>query len=237
MADYNSAYTGVQIDENIALAATATQPGDLATVATTGAYNDLTGKPTLGSSGGPAYSTDVVAVASGYEKRNQNWSAARRKWDVGYTRTQAQLDTLVAFFHAAKGKANGFRFKDHADFRSGPPSRLPQAGDQHQATGDGVTRSFALIKTYGSANPYVRRITKPVAGSLKVAVDGVPAATSLDATTGTFTFTSPPAQGAVITAGFEFDVPVRFDSDRLEISLAAFEAGQIPSIPIVEIRP
>ena len=190
-----------------------------------------------GASGGPERRTEIVTLGSGREERNARWAGSRRRYDAGLgIRSLDALHDVIRFFEERRGRLIGFRFKDHADFRSGPPSRLPQAGDQRQATGDGVTRSFALIKTYGSANPYVRRITKPVAGSLKVAVDGVPAATSLDSITGTFTFTSPPAQGAVITAGFEFDVPVRFDTDRIAVSMASYQAGEVPDVPVIEVR-
>lgn len=190
-----------------------------------------------GASGGPERRTEIVTLGSGREERNSRWAASRRRYDAGLgIRSLDALHDVIRFFEERRGRLIGFRYEDHADFRSCAPSKLPQASDQFQAKGDGASRSFPLIKTYGSANPFVRRIAKPVAGSLKVAVNGQQAAATLDAVNGTINFASPPAAGAVITAGFEFDVPVRFDTDRLEISLAAFEAGQIPAIPIVEIR-
>lgn len=110
-------------------------------------------------------------------------------------------------------------------------------------TGDGAETEFQLIKTYGETfAPYVREILKPVDGTLVVAVDGTPQTEDVDYTadytSGVVTFESGsvPGMSDEITAGFEFDVPVRFDSDQLSINLDNFSAGQIPNIAIVEIR-
>ncbi len=111
------------------------------------------------------------------------------------------------------------------------------------ATGDGAASAFQLIKTYGATYaPWTRTIQLPVAGSVLVAVDGVsqdPENFLVSGNTGVVTFLPEhvPAVDAVVTAGFEFDVPVRFDTDQLEINLSEIEAGSIPHIPIVEIRP
>ena len=81
-----------------------------------------------------------------------------------------------------------------------------------------------------------------MAGSVRIAVDGVEKTDgvdwSCDPVTGLVTFEAGavPADGASVTAGFAFDVPVRFDIDRLEINLTGFDAGDIPTIPLVEIR-
>lgn len=110
-----------------------------------------------GGNGGPGYSTDIVATASGYEHRNINWADARRRWDIGYTRTQAQLDALMAFFHAMRGKANGFRFRDHSDY-------LVTTGDGRigSGAGDGTPGPHQLRKRYTSgANTTDRDIRKP----------------------------------------------------------------------------
>lgn len=190
-----------------------------------------------GAAGGPERRTEIVVLGSGREERNARWADSRRRYDAGLgIRKLDEIHDVIRFFEERRGRLHGFRWKDHADFRSGAPGSTPAATDQVQATGDGVTREFALIKTYGAENPWVRRIAKPVAASLSVAVNGVVVAATLDALAGTFRLNTAPASGAIITAGFEFDVPVRFDTDRLEISLAAFEAGQIPHVPVVEIR-
>lgn len=197
------------------------------------------------SRGGPERRTDVVALGSGREERNARWAHAKRRYDAGYgVRSLAQLSAVVAFFEERRGRLHGFRFKDRMDFRSSADGAPPQAGDQWIGAGDGARSVFQLTKTYGAGfAPYLRPIAKPVLGSVSIAVDGVPrsegAHYTLDAATGVVTFLSAhrPAAGAAVTAGFAFDVPVRFDTDRLEIDLASFEAGEIPSIPLVEIVP
>ncbi len=197
------------------------------------------------SRGGPERRTDVVLLGSGREERNARWAEARRRYDAGYgVRSLATLTQVVAFFEERRGRLYGFRFRDRMDFRSSMSGGPPQPGDQVLGKGDGKTAAFALCKTYGASfAPYGRRITKPVADSVAVAVAGDPRTQGThydcDPSTGIVTFRagSIPAAGAVVTAGFEFDVPVRFDTDRLEIDLASFEAGEIPSIPLVEIVP
>jgi len=199
----------------------------------------------LRSRGGPERRTDVVTLGSGREERNARWAHALRRYDAGYgVRSIAALSQVVAFFEERRGRLHGFRFRDRTDFRSSASGALPQPTDQLLGAGDGSRAVFALTKTYGAAfSPYVRTIAKPVAGSLAIAVGGVlkmaGAHYALDAATGLVTFAagSIPSTGAAVTAGFEFDVPVRFDTDRLEIDMASFEAGEIPSIPLIEIIP
>jgi uncharacterized protein (TIGR02217 family) len=158
-------------------------------------------------------------------------------------KTLADLYETLAFFEARAGQLYGFRFADPFDFKSGGPHEPVAVGDQRIGTGDGVKRRFQLAKTYRDAGgESMRTIEKPVAGSVRIAVDGVVidgTEFSVAATTGVVTFSAAatPAGGAVITAGFRFDTPVRFDADRLDIDLDAFQAGRIPSIPLVEIRP
>lgn len=148
---------------------------------------------------------------------------------------------MLAFFEERRGRLYGFRYRDRVDHLSGPPSRPVSAGDQPLGSGDGATRVFQLAKTYGDGPlPYRRIIAKPVAESVRVAVSGValaPAAFACDATTGRVTLAAAPPAGAPVTAGFAFDVPVRFDSDDLSIDLAAFTAGEIPKVPLIEIVP
>lgn len=192
----------------------------------------------LASSGGPERRTRIVSLASGHEERNTPWADSRRRYDAGYgVRSLDDLHAVIAFFEARRGQLHGFRWKDWADHRSGLPSSEPQATDQILGMGDGGETVFPLVKSYESgAQSHSRRIAKPVADSILVAVDGAPASFTADETTGTVTLDTAPPVGSTVTAGFEFDTPVRFDTDRLDINLAGFEAGDIPSIPIVEIR-
>lgn len=198
----------------------------------------------LKSSGGPERRTDVVTLGSGREERNARWAHSRRRYDAGYgVKTHQALSQVIEFFEERRGRLHGFRWRDRLDHSSAAPGASVTPLDQVIGTGDGETASFALTKTYGSVHaPYQRRIEKPVMGSLRVAVAGVEAvgsAFTLDTTTGIVTFAAGhiPASGQAVTAGFMFDVPVRFDTDYLEVDLSAFAAGAIPKIPLVEIKP
>jgi len=202
-------------------------------------FHDLRFSPALSfaSTGGVERRTEIVTLASGHEERNTPWAQARRRYDAGLgLRSLDDLHAVLAFYEARRGPLHAFRWKDWLDHRSCAPSETPAPTDQPIGTGDGATDSFRLAKSYGSVAPTVRPITRPVEGSVRIAVDGVETAASVDHATGIVTFAAPPAADAAITAGFEFDVPVRFASDRLEVNLAAFEAGEIPSIPILEVR-
>jgi uncharacterized protein (TIGR02217 family) len=197
----------------------------------------------LGATGGPERRTEIVTVGSGFEERNSRWADSRRSYNAGYgVKSLDDLHAVIAFFEERRGRLHGFRWKDFADCRSCLPSASPAALDQPLGEGDGATASFQLVKTYGSAfAPYVRTIRKPVAGTVRVAVAGVekaPGTFTVDHMTGVVTFEigHVPGIGQAVAAGFEFDVPARFDSDRLEISLDGFRHGAVPSIPVVEIR-
>eukprot|EP00435_Cladocopium_sp_Y103_P076947 s1_g686.t1 len=198
----------------------------------------------FGSSGGPERRTDIVTLGSGYEERNSPWADSRRRYDAGYgVRSLEDLHTVIAFFEARLGRLHGFRWKDRADHKSGPYGAPVTPTDELLGTGDGTSSSFTLKKHYASGgSSYTRSITKPIDDTVRVAVDGVeqtPASDFvLDTTDGQVTFLPgrEPASGVSVTAGFEFDVPVRFDTDFLDISLSGFDAGDIPSIPLVEIR-
>lgn len=195
----------------------------------------------LGAAGGPERLTEIVTLASGREERNSPWAGSRRRWNASVgVQSLDDLHTLVAFFEARRGRLHGFRFRDPVDWKSCAPSAAPAPDDQPLGTGDGATTAFALVKRYASGGQYADRfITKPVAGSVRVAVDSVEATEgvdfTLDALTGVVTFTSPPAAAAVLTAGFQFDTPVRFDLDRLDLHLDAFGAGDAPDAPVIEI--
>jgi len=191
------------------------------------------------STGGPARKTEIVTLGSGYEERNAVWANSRRRYDVGYgVKTLDDLHAVIAFFEARMGRLIGFRLKDFADFKSCPPGADVSPTDQALGLGDGATTQFQLAKTYTSgAGSWSRTIKKPIAGTLLIAFDGVTQASgfALDDTAGLVTFDTAPPSATAITAGFEFDTPVRFDTDQLSINLADFAAGEIPSIPIVEI--
>ena len=199
----------------------------------------------LKSAGGPQRRTDVVVLGSGREERNARWAHSRRRYDAGYgVKTFDALSAVISFFEERRGRLYGFRWRDRLDHSSTAPDATVAATDQVIGSGDGVTATFALIKTYGSLySPYQRPIAKPVPGSVRVAVAGVEVtegtAFDIDTTTGVVTFLAGhiPASGAVVTAGFVFDVAVRFDTDYLEVDLSAFAAGAIPKIPLVEIKP
>ena len=194
--------------------------------------------------GGPERRTDVVVLGSGAEERNARWADSRRSWNAGWgVKSLDDLHAVIAFFEERRGRLIGFRWRDPMDYKSCPPEGTIGALDQQIGTGDGTTAVFQLTKTYGSAfNPWTRPIRKPVAGTVLVAVGGTlqmpVTAYSVDHTTGIVTFQPGHIPGAtqIVTAGFEFDVPVRFDTDRLEINLQGFRHGAIPAIPIVEIR-
>jgi uncharacterized protein (TIGR02217 family) len=196
----------------------------------------------LGSRGGPQRATEVVLLGSGREERNARWEHARRRYDAGTgVRSLLLLSRVIAFFEERRGRLYGFRWRDGADDRSCEPGSTPAPTDQLLGTGDATRRSFALVKTYGGAfAPYRRPITRPVVSSLSVAVGGVEQAASrwsYDPSTHAVVFAANavPAAGAQVRAGFQFDVPVRFDTDHLDIDYAMLAQGRIPNIPIIEI--
>ena len=193
-----------------------------------------------GARGGPERRTQIVELASGDEERNASWANSRRRYDAAYgIRRADDLAAVVAFFEARNGQLHGFRWKDWADYKSCLPSQTPAATDQTIGTGDGATTDFQLVKVYRSGSQsWTRTITKPVAGTVRIAIDGAEQTTgwSVDTTTGVVSFTTAPAAGATITAGFEFDVPVRFDTDTLDVTLDIERLGSITSIPLLEIR-
>jgi uncharacterized protein (TIGR02217 family) len=196
----------------------------------------------LGATGGPERRTEIVTLSTGHEERNSRWADSRRRYNAGYgIRSLDDVHAVIAFFEERRGRLYGFRWRDFLDWKSGTPTSTPSPLDQAIGEGDGEAVTFQLAKTYGSMHaPYRREIRKPVDGSVRVAVDGVEIAGgsgwSCDVTDGLVTFAEPPAEGSTISAGFEFDVPVRFETDRLEVNLSSFQAGEIPAIPLTEIR-
>ena len=196
----------------------------------------------FGSVGGPERRTEIVTLTNGFEERNTPWEHSRRRYDAGVgLRSLDDVEALIAFFEARRGQLFGFRWKDWADFKSCPASKTVGAEDQVIGSGDGLAREFALKKTYLSGGEsYVRPIVKPVAGTVRIAVAGDPKAESIDwsvdAATGLIRFVDAPDVGVVVTAGYEFDVPVRFDTDLIQTSVASFQAGDVPNVPVVEVR-
>ena len=192
-----------------------------------------------GSQGGPAYNTSLIVVKSGHESRNINWESARHQYDVGYgIRKLDALEEMMEFFHVVAGRGYGFRYKDWADYKSVNTNTAISDTDQALGSGDASETDFQLIKKYEKgAMSRERDITKPVSGTTVVSLDDVsqPTGWTVDTTTGIVTFSSPPGAGVVVKAGFEFDVPVRFDTDYLAVNIADYRAGAA-RVPIIEIR-
>lgn len=187
----------------------------------------------LNAHGGASYSTDIIETHSGYEQRNVNWSQSRGRWTIDYlNKNSTNMNALLSFFNAVKGKAIGFRFKDYADF---------EGTNEPIGTGDNSETEFQLRKSYtkGSSTIY-RNITKPVASSETIKVNNVTQTSgvdyTLDTTTGIITFTSAPGSGLAITASFEFDVPVRFDTDQIDVQAITPALFSWSGIPLIELR-
>lgn len=208
------------------------------------AFHDIRFPPSLsfGALGGPERVTQIVTLANGHEERNSPWAQARRRYDAGLgLRSLDDLHDLLAFFEARQGQLHGFRWKDWSDHKSCAPSATPDPFDQLIALGDEETTAFQLRKGYASGGvTHWRPIVKPVLGTVRVAVGGVPQKEGIDWTvdpaTGVLTFAAAPDHGAEITAGFEFDVPVRFDTDAIRVQVSSFRAGEAPSVPVIEVR-
>ncbi|UWR01508.1 DUF2460 domain-containing protein [Ruegeria conchae] len=196
----------------------------------------------FGSVGGPERRTDIVTLTNGLEERNTPWAHSRRRYDAGLgMRSLDDIETLISFFEARQGQMFGFRWKDWSDFKSGAATADVDKADQVIARGDGETTEFQLVKIYSSGGfSYVRPILKPVLGTVTLGLDqdaqreGVDF--DVDLATGRVTFSAPPPEQVEITAGFEFDVPVRFDTDKIQTSVASFQAGDVPNVPVVEVR-
>jgi uncharacterized protein (TIGR02217 family) len=184
-----------------------------------------------GSAGGPEFSTDVIVTQSGHEQRNSNWVMARARYNVAYgVKSKEQLAELITFFRARKGQAEGFRYKDWTDF---------EAVGQLLGTGNGSNRDFPLIKTYANGGTTrTRFITKPVAGTVKIYLNSVlqTSGVTVNMEIGVVTLVTAPASGVNVQADFEFDVPVRFATDRLSASLDTYGSYSVKDVPLVEVR-
>ncbi|CUH53463.1 DUF2460 domain-containing protein [Shimia marina] len=196
----------------------------------------------FGALGGPQRRTEVVTLVNGFEERNTPWAHARRRYDAGLgLRSWDDIAEVIAFFEARQGQLHGFRWKDWADYRSARPSEAVHHADQVIGTGDGAATRFPLVKTYASgAQSYQRPIRKPVAQTVLVALSGGVLQEGVDydvdTALGEVVFRQAPEVGTEVTAGFEFDVPVRFDTDQIQTSMAGFKAGEVPNVPVVEVR-
>jgi uncharacterized protein (TIGR02217 family) len=189
---------------------------------------------------GPEYSTDVVAARSGFEARNINWDFPRRRFNAALgVKTIQDAETLLHFFHVMQGRGHGFRIKDYTDYKSSGVRATPANTDQIIGTGDGTNRIFQLTKRYvAGANTRTYNIKKPVAGTVIVAVNGIANTLwTIDTSTGVITFNvgQAPAAAATVTAGYEYDVPARFDTDLLNVQMLFEAAGQM-DVPVIEIR-
>jgi uncharacterized protein (TIGR02217 family) len=204
------------------------------------AFDDVLYPLALGRDAGvsPEFSTSVAVTASGHERRSSLWSDARLRFDVGPgIRSEAELGTLIAFFRARRGAARGFRLCDPFDHSTNAMTGTPGPQDQFIGVGNGLINTFQLVKTYGDGNePQVRPITRPRAESVRASIAGVEVTDFTVDPGGIIVFAEAPPAGALVQAGFLFDVPVRFAEDRLDITGAAFAAGEAPSVPLVEVR-
>ena len=194
-----------------------------------------------GAVGGPSFSTSVTVLSSGFEQRNINWANSRGSWDIGYgIESKEDFTDVLEFFYARQGRAHSFRFRDWSDYTIGDDA---EDDPQTIATGDGATVAFQVIKTYVSgATTFSSTITKLVSGTVRVFVNGVEktitAQWTVNLLTGLITFTggNTPPNGHLVAVIAEFDVPARFDSDKMAVNMAVYNAGSIPSIPVVEVR-
>ena len=186
---------------------------------------------------------EIVTLGNGREEVNQRWADARRTWIAGLAiRSKADLAAVVSIFEAARGRANSFRFKDWLDYSTAPDGVPPSPFDQSLGSGDGSKVSFQLVKSYGVISSYERAIPLPVPGTVVVAVDGVQAVDgwTITAPGGVVTFDAPPPPGSSVTAGFLFDVPVRFLDSSLSIEWEYFNetrgVGSVPEVSLIEVR-
>ena len=186
-----------------------------------------------GAHGGPMFRTTIVTTSSGVEYRNIDWQKARGRWEIGYgIQSDIEFQLVQSFFYERRGRGVGFRFKDWSDY---------EAIDSLIGTGNGANLDFQLIKTYNvlsGPEPYVRTITRPVAATLVIKVNDIVNANWTLGALGLVSFTggNAPGNGLSVKASFEFDVPVRFDVDEFGITLEVFNAGEIPELPVAELR-
>ena len=195
----------------------------------------------FGSTGGVERRTEIVTLGSGFERRSTPWAHGRRRYLIGANlRSLDDMAALTGFFEARRGRLYGFRLRDFADCKSCAPGAAVGPHDQGLGTGDGTRTAYQLVKRYGEGEDRLeRRIAKPVEGTVRIAVNGdelAPAEFAVDPASGVVTLDTAPDAGAAVTAGFEFDTPVRFDADRIEVTLESFAAGRMAAVPLIEVR-
>lgn len=179
-------------------------------------------------SGGPEFSTTISECVGGIEYRNINWPKPRNRYTISKTLcTKQEISLIQNWFRISAGKANGFRFKDPLDH---------QSENEFIAKANGQDKEFQLIKSY-SIGSYknIREIKKPASKTVYIYLDGKKAQAKIDLSKGIIIFNEPPINGQVITANFEFDIPVRFDSDLLQISCAANNLFIVENLDLIEI--
>ncbi len=197
----------------------------------------------IGAEGGPTFSTDIVTLGSGFDISFARWVNSLWEWDVATgIKETIDLEQLISFAEVARGRANPFRFKNWLEYKSTDLASEVTAFDQTIGFGDGVTLIYQLTKTYtfGSLSK-AKDIKKPVAGTVKIAVDGVEISEgsqwTVDTTTGLVSLVSAAGgSGAPITAGFEFDYPARFKSDIFSLVGITSDLSQMPQVLVKEIR-
>lgn len=190
-----------------------------------------------GAKGGPGFLTTVLELSSGFEHRNQEWERARQAWDIGYgMQNKEDYTTILDFFMVCAGRAHGFRFKDWTDYEIGTV-------DDPQVLGasTGTSVRFQAIRVYSVGTySFVRKITRLVEGTVSVYDNGVLKTEGSDYTvdydTGGIVFGTSPPMGHIISIVAEFDVPVRFDTDVLNIEVTWEEAAEVPQIVIKELK-
>lgn len=187
-----------------------------------------------GAQGGPQFMTNVFTLSSGYEKRNIDWERSRGRWDISYGMdTKANHEEVLAFFYARRGRAYGFRFKDWTDYQVGRTEK------QQIAVGNNAQTKFQIVRRYTDGTfTFDRPLTRIVAGTTRVFLDAAEqlAGWSVNADTGIVTFDTAPLAAVSVGIICEFDVPVRFNVDALELSAVRDDAFTLPAIEIVELR-
>ena len=181
-----------------------------------------------GAIGGPEFSTSVISTHNGHEQRNVNWLTGRIKYNVSHgVKNKKQLAQLIAFFRARKGKACGFRFKDWTDH---------QIDQQVIGIGDDKEKKYQLMKDYGDNN--IRMLNKPVKDTINICFNErqLSSGYDIDYKTGMLMFHLPPPKDVMIIATCEFDIPARFDTDALAVSIDYADIYSWNNIPIVEIK-
>lgn len=176
------------------------------------------------------FNTTIIKSKNGYEQRNINWNTNKMKFNIiNGIKTKAELDEVITFFRNVRGAGYGFRFKDWTDY---------QVENQYIGVGNGKTKEFQLIKSYRVSDNivYYRKITKPVISTVRVFINDIESKDfNIDLTTGLITLNTVPEIDSIIKANFEFDVPVRFENDIMEITMNSINSGNIKDITLIEI--